>query len=69
MPFYSIYRIDEHNNFHLVCGAGSKELAEESLKKHPGYEESNVVWENSLIYGQVFHSPIQRGIISDVRNV
>lgn len=62
-PFHSIYKIDEYGNKQLVCGAVSKQSAEETLHKHPGYENADVEWKHQLIFGQTFHSPIREGII------
>lgn len=62
-PFYSIYMIDEQGNKQLVCGAGSQQMAEEMLHRHPGYETASVEWKSQLIFGQIFHSPIREGIV------
>lgn len=69
MTFYSIYYQDQYNNFQLICGAGSRELAEEALKKHPGYENAEVVWQSNLIYGQVAQTPVQMGFVKNDSNI
>lgn len=61
--FYSIYRVDTNNNRIPVCGAGSKQMAEDLLHQHKGYEDAEVEWSNSPIYGQITYPSLVIGTI------
>jgi hypothetical protein len=63
--YYSIYRVDEENNLQLVCGASSQQVAEEMLRKHPGFENAKVRWNSSIVYGQPGASSVKMGVIEN----